>query len=272
MLSNCIFDVLKNNDQACFEVIPYVVICFQIVSLTYWKTTNWCLLRQGILLWFAFKLYLWRIEKQLTWHEWPRNDSCDLLSNCIFDVLKNNATYNTNSCSLVVICFQIVSLTYWKTTLRATRTNRAPLWFAFKLYLWRIEKQQYKKFYQRRFGCDLLSNCIFDVLKNNTSKFLSLKFLVVICFQIVSLTYWKTTYLYPTNNLSLLWFAFKLYLWRIEKQPAKQINWSFIVVICFQIVSLTYWKTTSPLYRRTTQWLWFAFKLYLWRIEKQPPA
>ena len=295
LLSNCIFDVLKNNWRTETSATPLVVICFQIVSLTYWKTTRPQIRFVGALLWFAFKLYLWRIEKQPVKHLYNLANSCDLLSNCIFDVLKNNASWRIAVCLTVVICFQIVSLTYWKTTSVTSYTCLIRLWFAFKLYLWRIEKQPVLLGCSLACSCDLLSNCIFDVLKNNASCSAYPALKVVICFQIVSLTYWKTTPTKCIGGIRLLWFAFKLYLWRIEKQLYKSIMWtdcccdllsncifdvlknnrgviyllSKTVVICFQIVSLTYWKTTNPLLVGGRFVLWFAFKLYLWRIEKQ---
>ena len=144
-----------------------VVICFQIVSLTYWKTTRYSTSPATLWLWFAFKLYLWRIEKQPGSLSLPLKRSCDLLSNCIFDVLKNNKEKLYSYKRTVVICFQIVSLTYWKTTYKLARSRLAQLWFAFKLYLWRIEKQQVNISSPSNNRCDLLSNCIFDVLKNN---------------------------------------------------------------------------------------------------------
>ena len=218
LLSNCIFDVLKNNFFFLTRKGSSVVICFQIVSLTYWKTTS--IVRNKIIptLWFAFKLYLWRIEKQPPSAEIFPSTSCDLLSNCIFDVLKNNVLLYSFCNCIVVICFQIVSLTYWKTTQAVQHAEYFGLWFAFKLYLWRIEKQL---FFVRRLYfhcCDLLSNCIFDVLKNNKLKYGAMRWVVVICFQIVSLTYWKTTCIKAVRVIARLWFAFKLYLWRIEKQ------------------------------------------------------
>ena len=264
MLSNCIFDVLNTtfswiNRTICwlwfaFKLYlwriehnitmfksndTYVVICFQIVSLTYWtqlcifkiKTTKCCdllsncifdvlnttlhnLPRMGIWLWFAFKLYLWRIEHNFK----------------IIHTRLNN----------VVICFQIVSLTYW------TQLNCL--------------------YWKSVYCCDLLSNCIFDVL--------------------------NTTYGAMGNDSGMLWFAFKLYLWRIEHNIFIHITTYYCVVICFQIVSLTYWtqhfssrskrndccdllsncifdvlNTTKVFEIEYNEALWFAFKLYLWRIE-----
>ena len=274
LLSNCIFDVLKNNLIFYTPQKFLVVICFQIVSLTYWKTTLKEKASNDGRLWFAFKLYLWRIEKQQEWNSNEPDYSCDLLSNCIFDVLKNNFWRLLYWKRVVVICFQIVSLTYWKTTEISARRLYVELWFAFKLYLWRIEKQQAHKWVIKISGCDLLSNCIFDVLKNNDIKRIYLNDVVVICFQIVSLTYWKTTLPQKEYDNAWLWFAFKLYLWRIEKQRDSLciVNNSCCdllsncifdvlknnmplnslakadVVICFQIVSLTYWKTTRSLH------------------------
>ena len=295
LLSNCIFDVLKNNEEVFRRAAEWVVICFQIVSLTYWKTTKTIAAVETMQLWFAFKLYLWRIEKQLGFGNIHVERCCDLLSNCIFDVLKNNFGLFLNPAQMVVICFQIVSLTYWKTTNKEGRRVVVRLWFAFKLYLWRIEKQHQRNRSRHHSCCDLLSNCIFDVLKNNNAIIPNAKLFVVICFQIVSLTYWKTTRVNGEVLLHWLWFAFKLYLWRIEKQlktfkllktPRCDLLSNCIfdvlknnltiaiidvkaVVICFQIVSLTYWKTTAASIISSLFWLWFAFKLYLWRIEKQ---
>ena len=286
---------IEKQHLMAFCLASSVVICFQIVSLTYWKTTLYYASLLCKWLWFAFKLYLWRIEKQLYNEAWRSMLSCDLLSNCIFDVLKNNAKDFICFNEVVVICFQIVSLTYWKTTRRYFDADAPGLWFAFKLYLWRIEKQHYSLPYVISCRCDLLSNCIFDVLKNNKAYEDSYQINVVICFQIVSLTYWKTTDVNFINLYIRLWFAFKLYLWRIEKQrPAPRrfyysgcdllSNCIFDVlknnyreylkvmgnvVICFQIVSLTYWKTTQRADIPLVAQLWFAFKLYLWRIEKQ---
>ena len=278
LLSNCIFDVLKNNNEKTRTNRRYVVICFQIVSLTYWKTTPAVRASTWQQLWFAFKLYLWRIEKQQDYLSAQNFYSCDLLSNCIFDVLKNNIVYCYPYHARVVICFQIVSLTYWKTTSQSESLHGIVLWFAFKLYLWRIEKQHCRRWRYLRESCDLLSNCIFDVLKNNEANGKYYDSDVVICFQIVSLTYWKTTSKPFHLLISELWFAFKLYLWRIEKQLCLKAK-AFItgcdllsncifdvlknnilfcdygngyVVICFQIVSLTYWKTTFLSFLRIT--------------------
>ena len=137
LLSNCIFDVLNT------------VIILGSISLQP--------------LWIAFKLYLWRIEH----------------SQIMFSYLYKS----------VVNCFQIVSLTYW------------------------TQLDNYKGYV--KYCCELLSNCIFDVL--NTVKELHGKY------------------------KEQLWIAFKLYLWRIEHSGWRCNARKRLVVNCFQIVSLTYW-------------------------------
>ena len=165
-----------------------VVNCFQIVSLRYWA--------------------------QLVMADTIRRNSCELLSNCIFEILSTASGSIHSYCSwlwiafklylwdiehspvpgsvtspIVVNCFQIVSLRYW-----------AQLGIALVNYIG---------------GCELLSNCIFEILSTAVLK---------------SSWKWKE-----------LWIAFKLYLWDIEHSLQKQRSELQSVVNCFQIVSLRYW-------------------------------
>ena len=144
------------------------------------------------LLWFAFRLYLWLIDSQLENVKMKAEHRCDLLSDCIFDLLIHSERNFTSSCERVVICFQIVSLTYWFTAAKELR---------------RIVK-----------GCDLLSDCIFDLLIHSYWIVINLQSIVVICFQIVSLTYWFTAGVVAQHFTDELWFAFRLYLWLIDSQ------------------------------------------------------
>ena len=90
----------------------------------------------------------------------------------------------------VVNCFQIVSLKYWS--------------------------QHPVKLHNSLHRCELLSDCIFEILV--TAPLLQLG--------------------YPT----MLWIAFRLYLWNIGHSLFR--NWCRFnyVVNCFQIVSLKYWS------------------------------
>ncbi len=64
-------------------------------------------------MWFAFKMYLWLIDKHYDYTNDNRGLGCDLLSKCIFDLLINTDYSDMNLTKDVVICFQNVSLTYW---------------------------------------------------------------------------------------------------------------------------------------------------------------
>ena len=88
--------------------------------------------------------------------------SCDLLSNCIFNEFYHIFSVNDMLPGEVVICFQIVSLTSSITS----------------------EFGEYNS----RFSCDLLSNCIFNEFYHIIRLKINYDFVVVICFQIVSLT------------------------------------------------------------------------------------
>jgi len=139
------------------------VNCFQIVSLIYWAQHGVNFLEQS--------------------------NSCELLSDCIFDILSTTLIHESGEPKL--------------------------LWIAFRLYLWYIEHNLYPKItklllvvncfqivsliywaqqpgaeVQEHKGCELLSDCIFDIL--------------------------STTFLKNAAFPLLLWIAFRLYLWYIE--------------------------------------------------------
>ena len=140
---------------------------------------------------------------------------------------------------LVVNCFQIVSLTYWS--------------------------QPARHFPLPASGCELLSDCIFDIL--------------------------VTTRYVKAHGMDALWIAFRLYLWHIGHNLFSKKVLKEDVVNCFQIVSLTYWSqlknmvlprrigcellsdcifdilVTTELFKRASEkLLWIAFRLYLWHI------
>ena len=207
---------------------------------------------------FIFDNVLTREKPQLT-----ASFGCDLLSNFIFDnVLTSNATVAASPCwlwfafkfylwqrsyklififsnlDIVVICFQILSLT---TFLQANSGSLLT-----------------------RFSCDLLSNFIFDNVLTSQAADL-----------------WTRT---------LLWFAFKFYLWQRSYKASPLKRCVPFVVICFQILSLTTFLqdnvvfsfcenscdllsnfifdnvlTSDNMKNVDLKELWFAFKFYLWQ-------
>ena len=241
-------------------------------------------------LWIAFELYLWNIEHSgptdqhhsvwvvncfriVSLKYWTqlfvgsrwRQTSCELLSNCIFEILNtvtpprwlmncmlwiafelylwniehSNPGFGT-MVKKVVNCFRIVSLKYWTQSILSTNSLSG--------------------------CCELLSNCIFEIL--------------------------NTVDAFPLCYAWLLWIAFELYLWNIEHSRSN--NWcnGGAVVNCFRIVSLKYWtqsingvilifvccellsncifeilNTVDGCFGAKAGMLWIAFELYLWNIE-----
>ena len=146
LLSNCIFTVVFDN----VAINPFtrldVVNCFQIVFLLWSLTTFLKWPSQTSRLWIAFKLYFYCGLWQLIIFFIHPIHSCELLSNCIFTVVFDNAVIVAEHSRLVVNCFQIVFLLWSLTTLNVKSTSVRPLWIAFKLYfycgLWQRFKTQ----------------------------------------------------------------------------------------------------------------------------------
>jgi len=191
-----------------------VVNCFQIVSLTYWsQLINQGSARSSVV--NCFQIVSLTYWSQPCWDNIRQLPCCELLSDCIFDILVTTdirARYTATTLwiafrlylwhighnhsmlmvrlLIVVNCFQIVSLTYWS-QLDLRRRRRSA-------------------------SCELLSDCIFDIL--------------------------VTTQGYKSRRTTKLWIAFRLYLWHIGHNSFVQVCRHCTVVNCFQIVSLTYWS------------------------------
>jgi len=239
LLSDCIFDILvttKKNAKLNSKSCELLSDCIFDILVTTEHMRRFALDR----LWIAFRLYLWHIGHNvrairpnavavvncfqivsLTYWSQQRGDCqdellrCELLSDCIFDILVTTAGrriqgakrlwiafrlylwhigHNTGCypipCTAVVNCFQIVSLTYWS--------------------------QRFPDEFDSLVCCELLSDCIFDILVTTLLSFSSLP--------------------------PMLWIAFRLYLWHIGHNNIALRLSKLPVVNCFQIVSLTYWS------------------------------
>ena len=162
MLSDCIFDLLNTTYYGLriSEVLLWIAFRLYLWPIEH-NQLRICLNKTR--LWIAFRLYLWPIEHNWGWLGIPW--------------------------LLVVNCFQIVSLTYWT--------------------------QLWKECNLRFCSCELLSDCIFDLLNTTRGRLDHLQ--------------------------RKLWIAFRLYLWPIEHNVFNETYTKIQVVNCFQIVSLTYW-------------------------------
>ncbi len=192
------------------------------------------------LLWIAFRLYLWHIGHNWSLHQ-PRRvwvvNCFQIVSLTYWSQLPEKTVHFLTGCELLSDCIFDILVTTWVTFLK----SKPMLWIAFRLYLWHIG-------HNHTLGCTWRTG-------------------VVNCFQIVSLTYWSQLIALPlyflsrcellsdcifdilvtTNDASpsirsLLWIAFRLYLWHIGHNFYTINLMIHHVVNCFQIVSLTYWS------------------------------
>ena len=161
----------------------------KFVSLTFRNSCNGDTKRQPIVVNCFQNLYLWRLETAKI-SSTCRHNCCELLSKFVSLTFRNSTLLPEEWDGIVVNCFQNLYLWRLETALQEYKPNKFLLWIAFKI-------------------------CIFDVLSNITSSPQSSSSSVVICFQIVSLTYCLTSRTCLWRQDTKLWFAFKLYLWRI---------------------------------------------------------
>ena len=169
-------------------------------------------------------------------------------------------------CIAVVICFESLSLNYWEQPQLGTLSCPT--------------------------RCDLLSSLYLWAIGNSNLLFLSLVFIIVICFQICTFEPLETAYLSVNGLPILLWFAFKfvplnhwkqpnsisdasdngcdllsnLYLWTIGNSASTEIIRTLTLWFAFKFVPLNHWK--QPLHLRPINVIGcdLLSNLYLWTI------
>ena len=158
------------------------------------KTTFWRIVSSLIVLWIAFDLYLWNIENNKIIGIMYSNNVVNcfrFVSLKYWKQLQSQAKHILICCELLSICiFEIL-----KTTINGFGNYFGLLWIAFDLYLWNIEnnfvllrqekimvvncfrfvslkywKQQFKVVHENKCCCELLSICIFEILKTTSSN------------------------------------------------------------------------------------------------------
>ena len=182
-----------------------------------------CLLQ----LWFAYRMYLWCVESQAAVWGTLVSLCCDLLTECIFDVWNHKDSDQRAKARYVVICLQNVSLMCGITRQSILFVIQSKLWFAYRMYLWCVESQAWTWGRVLKLGCDLLTECIFDVWNHKRYQMGRSRARVVICLQNVSLMCGITSFVYLLIEQRRLWFAYRMYLWCVESQDFsyKNIDW-----------------------------------------------
>ncbi len=217
--------------------------CFQIIIFVTSETTVNKSTIQKYLLWIAFKLLsLWRQKQPF-----------------VIDYVDK----------MVVNCFQIIIFVTSETTYREKSSSAGQLWIAFKLLsLWR-QKQPFPKTIISICGCELLSNYYLCDVRNNSAFQTTIWKRLWIAFKLLSLWRQKQQDLRDV----LRWYSCELlsnyYLCDVRNNKLFEINYTKIVVNCFQIIIFVTSETTCCAVKIANWRLWIAFKLLsLWR-QKQ---
>ena len=93
LLSNCIFTGFFDNILPFYDIVTFVVNCFQIVFLLGSLTTSRLRGEALVALWIAFKLYFYWVLWQQAFYFYQQLLSCELLSNCIFTGFFDNVWF-----------------------------------------------------------------------------------------------------------------------------------------------------------------------------------
>ena len=117
LLSNFVLYFYKHNPITVEQLLPLVVICFQILFFIFTNTIWSDYWQLAFRLWFAFKFCSLFLQTQSTLLTRLRSSGCDLLSNFVLYFYKHNISSPLRYWMMVVICFQILFFIFTNTIL-----------------------------------------------------------------------------------------------------------------------------------------------------------
>ena len=131
--------------------------------------------------------------------------------------------------------------------------NREELWIAFRFFIFVLRTQRINKQDVTIWCCELLSDFLSLFFEHNKLRFFHPADLVVNCFQIFYLCSSNTTLKEEEIYASMLWIAFRFFIFVLRTQRSTNVVLYDSVVNCFQIFYLCSSNTTCLL---TLQRLW----------------
>ena len=271
-----------------------VVNCFQILAILGLETTVVRFVRVSVLLWIAFKFWLYWDWKQLCQRLAILEHCCELLSNFGYIGIGNNRTFRTHWIYPVVNCFQILAILGLETTNcqrcqcglgcellsnfgyigignNKKHKNCTPnsLWIAFKFWLYWDWKQHIKIIFIIAQCCELLSNFGYIGIGNNREIFLPHIAMLWIAFKFWLYWDWKQLYTEGAfnrlgcellSNFGYIGIGNNFMWW--QKMATNVVN-------CFQILAILGLETTVDNILPHDKALWIAFKFWLYWDWKQ---
>ena len=259
LLSNCILSIFE-TPRFVFKIWCKVLwFAFKLYFIDLWNT-----IFVGGMIWkkvvICFQIVFYRSLKHLHFVNTYQVYGCDLLSNCILSIFETPREKGTHDKAPLWFAFKLYFIDLWNTPLLWGYLHPIVV-ICFQIVFYRSLKHLVGNPDIGAYGCDLLSNCILSIF--------------------------ETPFRIHLTTFSLLWFAFKLYFIDLWNTFGTVNKGSKHVVICFQIVfyrSLKHLKRKRCRFRcscdllsncilsifetprrfqfATTAALWFAFKLY----------
>ena len=220
-----------------------VVICLKNRTFAVSQTTSIGETRQGVVLWFAWKIVLLQYRKQ--------------------------RFFKLFALVLVVICLKNRTFAVSQTTEVCIGSYIRWLWFAWKIVLLQYRKQHFTNGEEQHWSCDLLEKSYFCSIANNRAKETLQGGRVVICLKNRTFAVSQTT----ASSIRLYSFCCDL----LEKSYFCSIannstaNWAGLVtvVICLKNRTFAVSQTTPPMTAAPAPMLWFAWKIVLLQYRKQ---
>ena len=259
-----IFDILIQHVFSAKDTVEGCDLLSKFISLIFWYN-NGLRINNATLVVICFQnLYLWYSDTTPV-SFFLLHKCCDLLSKFISLIFWYNFGTLRHRNNNVVICFQNLYLWYSDTTKIENSVEEELLWFAFKIYIFDILIQQFSYYSANFFRCDLLSKFISLIFWYNARASNENSPLVVICFQNLYLWYSDTTQTDYDKIDSVLWFAFKIYIFDILIQRDNElVNGKVSCDLLSKFISLIFWYNYNNDYCPVQMVVICFQNLYLW--------
>ena len=209
-------------------------------------------------------MYLWHI----VYNKLEKLRMCSIVVNCFQNVsLAYRLQSNANGlqrhlrCELLSKCIFGISFTMNRFAVSSYQL----LWIAFKMYLWHIVYNCYPPQYQ----ATLVVNCFQNVSLAYRLQCCAISVLPMFRCELLSKCIFGISFTIGrayARRFATLWIAFKMYLWHIVYNRPTMWTTLYSVVNCFQNVSLAYRLQSCHGRLIREHRLWIAFKMYLWHI------
>ena len=195
---------------------------------------------------------------------------CDLLSNCILSIFETPIFILIPSVFLLWFAFKLYFIDLWNTWSKCSWRFLIVV-ICFQIVFYRSLKHRPGPILLSSDGCDLLSNCILSIFETPVLKRMDISVLLWFAFKLYFIDLWNTNIVIWTIQYYVV-ICFQIVFYRSLKHHSKILPVEFPGCDLLSNCILSIFETPSPIFHVSSNWLWFAFKLYfidLWNTEMQ---